>query len=50
MKNKVKKVWSKAMEEKAEESLSELRNTPNGMFNLMEALDWIVKKVKEVDV
>ena len=32
MKNKAKKAVSKAMREKAEEMLTELRNCPNGML------------------
>ena len=38
MKNKARKAASKAMREKAEEALTELRNFPNGMLRLVKGL------------
>ena len=35
MKNKAKKAVSKTMREKAEETITELKNCPNGMFMLV---------------
>ena len=38
MKNKARKAVSKAMKEKAEEALTEFKNSPNGMFCLVKGL------------
>ena len=38
MKNKAKKVVSKAMRGKAEQALTDLKNCPNGMFRLVRGL------------
>ena len=50
MKNKANKPISKAMREKAEEALAELRNCPNGMLRLVKGLKLIVKKLNEEGV
>ena len=46
MKNKSKKSVSKAMREKAEEALTELRKRQNGMFRLVKALKTDSKEVE----
>ena len=45
MKNKAMKAVSKAMREKTDESLSELKNCPNWMFRLVIGLKTDSKKV-----
>ena len=46
MKNKARKAVSKAMREKAEEALTELRNCQNGMFRLVKGLKTDSKEVE----
>ena len=50
MKNKAKKAVSKAMKEKAEEALTELKNFKNGVFRVVKGLKTDSKKLKEEGV